>query len=45
MIRKVSIVTVCDENITHDIVPPIGTFDDVEEFSDVEDQINDNDLR
>lgn len=26
-------------------VPPIGMSDDIEEFSDVEDQMNDNDLR
>lgn len=26
-------------------VPPIGAADDIEEFSDVDDQINDNDLR
>ena len=32
---------------TNDIclVPPIGPADEVEEFSDVEDQTNDNDLR
>ena len=44
MIKKVSyccfssLLTMC-------LVPPIGLTDDVEEFSDVEDQINDNDLR
>ena len=45
MTKKVSLLLLWFPGNDVCLVPPIVLTDDVEEFSDVEDQINDNDIR
>ena len=44
MVKSLSVIIITKSPVLI-LVPPIGAADDIEEFSDVEDQTNDNDLR